>query len=140
MYDDRMKSIQHNRKMQALFRKYGVRFAYLFGSRATGQGLRVSSDYDFAVFFGTGTPRVRFAKRLKLMQDLQEIVAPGMVDLLVLDDTRSTTLRYSVISEGKVIYARDSNARIDFEFRTMHEYEDFSPFLRMYNEMYLANI
>lgn len=120
------------------FAKYGVKFAYLFGSRATGEDTIAASDYDFAVFFGVGTSQSRFAIRLRLTEALQEIFAPARVDLVVLDDTRSTTLRYEVANTGRLIYEKDAGSRIDFEFRAMREYEDFAPFLEAYNKMYMG--
>lgn len=134
-----MKNIPHELKVKKLFSQYGVRFAYLFGSRARGKGKIAASDYDVAVFFGTGTPSLRFAMRLKLMEELQDIVAPARVDLVVLDDTRSATLRYEIANTGRLLYEKDAEARIEFEFRAMHEYEDFAPFLAAYNKMYISS-
>ena len=134
-----METILHEFKVKRLFSRYGVRFAYLFGSRATGKGKIAASDYDFAVYFGAGTGGSRFKKRLKLMAELQELFAPVPIDLVVLDDIRSVVLRYEVIANGRLIFVKDTNARIDFEFRSMHDYYDFSPYLRAYNMAYTAS-
>ena len=133
-----MENIPHELKVKKIFARYGVRFAYLFGSRATGKGKIAGSDYDIAVFFGARTPSTRFDMRLKLMDELQGIFAPARVDLIVLDDTRSATLRYEVANTGQLIYEEDADARIEFEFRVTHEYEDFAPFLAAYNKMYIG--
>lgn len=134
-----MNDILQEKNIQKLFTRYSVRFAYLFGSRATGEGKIAASDYDIAVFFGVGTPRSRFAMRLKLMEELQNILAPVRVDLLVLDDICSIALRYEIINTGRLIYKKDESRRIDFEFRAIHEYEDFAPFLHAYNQMYIKH-
>lgn len=132
--------IPHGSQVKKLLAKYGVKFAYLFGSRANGKGVVAASDYDLAVFFGTGTPQTRLERRLKLMAALQELFAPFAVDLIALDDTHSATLRHEVIGGGKLIYTADEEKRIDFEFRVMHEYEDFAPFLKLYNKAYMAAV
>lgn len=134
-----MERISHELKVKKVLSRYGVRFAYLFGSRATGKGKIAASDYDVAVFFGIGTPSSRFETRLKLMGKLQEICAPVRTDLVILDDTRSATFRYEIANTGHLIYEKDAESRIEFEFRAMHEYEDFAPFLTAYNKMYIGS-
>ena len=132
-------NLLQKKKISKLLARSKASFAYLFGSRATGKGVVAGSDYDFAVFFGRGNARSRLALRLRLLSELSELLGPMKVDLIVLDDTRSTTLRFSVVNEGRLIYERDEAQRVDFEFRTLHEYEEFAPFLREYNEAYLRS-
>lgn len=134
-----MVNIPHEIRVKRLFAQYGVRFAYLFGSRATGKGQVAASDYDFAVFFGRGTPKSRFAMRLKLRHELQELFAPFPLDLIVLDDVRSFILRDDIIRTGTLIYTKDEGRRLDFEVQVMREHDEFSPFLRAYNQMYLKH-
>ncbi len=55
-----------------VLRKAGARFAYLHGSRASGQ-YRPDSDIDIAAYFGGEPPNVF------------DILMPPGVDLLVLD-------------------------------------------------------
>lgn len=127
----------HQLTIKKVLQKHGVPFAYLFGSHAQERALRVS-DIDIAVFFGNGTPASRFKKQLKLAHDLQEYYAPQRVDLVVLDDIRSTTLRYDIIQTGAILYSNDEGKRLDFELRAFNDYEDFSPFLKSYNRQYMA--
>lgn len=136
----RMVSPHMQKKMKKIFTQYGVKFAYLFGSRATGKGITEGSDVDIAVFFGKGTSRTRLALRFAMYHALQELFAPKRIDCIVLDDVHSVTLRYSITSEGVLIYERDAAARLDFAFRALHEYEDFAPFLRAYNAAYMATV
>jgi len=56
----------------AVLRQTGARFAYLHGSRVTGQG-RANSDVDIAAYFG-GRPPNSF-----------DVLLPPGVDLLILD-------------------------------------------------------
>lgn len=127
------------KRLQSIFARHGVRFAYLFGSRASGRGLLPSSDYDIAVSFGRGTVTSHLRRRLQLICDLEVVSAPQRVDLIILEDTRSATLRYEIAREGKLLYERDAVGRIDFELRTLREYEEFSPFLRSFNRAYIKS-
>ncbi len=129
-----------NVKVRKLFSGYRVQFAYLFGSRATGKKTIKQSDYDIAILFGAGTAALRFATRLQLLHELQELFAPIRVDLIVLDDINSATLRYEVVRTGRLLYSRDESRRMDFELRAMDEYQDFSPFLKAYGNAYIGNV
>jgi len=123
--------------IKKILRQHGIPYAYLFGSQSQGRAL-TSSDIDIAVFFGNGNPASRFKKQLKLVHDLQEYCAPQRVDLVVLDDVRSTILRYDIVQTGTLLYSNNEGERLDFELRTMNDYEDFSPFLQSYNRQYMA--
>ncbi len=124
------------RKVKQILRKHGVRFAYLFGSRAEGRAIK-SSDYDFAVYFGHGSDSSRFDTRMQLIGSLQAILGTD-VDLIVLEDIHSVSLKHEVVMRGKIIYEKDQSARIDFELRTRREFADFEPFLNAYNQAYIT--
>jgi len=128
-----MQKFQQAKKILAA---HGARFAYAFGSHAENREV-ASSDVDLAVSFdANSTASDRFVARLWLQQDLQKVFAPREVDLVVLNDTRSATLRYEIANKGKLIYEKNSSGRLDFELRAMNEYEDFAPFLADYNRAY----
>lgn len=127
------------KRIRKILVKHDVRFAYLFGSRVLELGALSTSDYDIAVSLGRGTPASRFDKRLHLIRDLAAPLAPHRADVVVIDDTHSATLRYSIVTEGRVLYERDSGARIDFELRTLREYEEFKPFLKSFNRRYIQS-
>lgn len=127
--------IPHYGRIKKIFEKHKVSFAYLFGSQAENRAIK-SSDFDFAVYINSESKTKRFQNRLSLLQKLGEIL-PRPADVVVLNDTHSTTLRYSIVSEGKLIYEKNEGKRLDFELFTMNEYEEFVPFLKEYNKMYL---
>lgn len=125
-------------KLKSIFKQAGVQFAFIFGSQAE-QRATSSSDFDLAVFFGQGTPSQRLQKRLRLQHLLQsQFDVP--VDLQVLDDVRSLSLRYGVVSQGHLVFEQNTSKRIDFELKTMREFEEFYPFLLDYNKAYLARV
>jgi uncharacterized protein len=117
------------------FQDAGVRVAYLFGSRASGQS-RSGSDVDIAVLFDRPTSlleRERLRDRLSRALDVPD------VDLLVLDEAR-LELRGRVVQEGRPIFSADERRRVGFEVRTRSEYLDFLPHLRMLTRAYLHRV
>lgn len=120
---------------ESVFEAAGVRFAYLFGSRAEGTG-GDASDADVAVMPGRELgllEREQIAARLAGAFD-----APD-VDLVVLDRA-GLELKGRVVQEGKLIYSADEPARVAFEVRTRSEYLDFLPTLKALQASYLARV
>ena len=97
----------------AELRQAGARFAYLHGSRATGQN-RADSDIDVAAYFG-GHPPNAF-----------EVLLPPGVDLLVLDDA-PLELAGRVAVGGKLLFEDDQVARVRWEATTRKIYFDELP-------------
>ncbi len=124
------------RKMEELFEKRKVIFAYLFGSQANGTAIE-SSDVDIAVMFDDGVDEdERFESRLKLMTELSPIFKGKKVEVVSLNDTRDILFKFSIVQPGKIIFKKDYDALLDFDLKTTNEYYDFKPFLKMYNETY----
>lgn len=92
-------------RLEGVFRKYGVRLAFLYGSRARlGEG----RDYDIAVV-------ADFRNALELGRLLVDIadaleVHEDCVDLVHLN-TAPLNLVYTVVSDGRVIYGDEEEAR-----------------------------
>jgi uncharacterized protein len=97
----------------ATLRQAGARFAYLHGSRATGQH-RADSDIDIAAYFG-GQPPNSF-----------DILLPPGVDLMVLDDA-PLELAGQVAVNGKLLFEDDQVARVRWESMTRKIYFDELP-------------
>jgi len=94
-------------------RQAGARFAYLHGSRATGQS-RASSDVDIAAYFG-GRPPNSF-----------DVLLPPGVDLLILDDA-PLELAGRVAVGGRLLFEDDQVARVRWEALTRKIYFDEQP-------------
>ncbi len=124
------------RKMEKLFEKRKVIFAYLFGSQADGTAVE-SSDVDIAVMFDDGIDEdERFKNRLKLMTELSQIFKGKEVEVVSLNDIRDILFKFAIVQPGRIIFKKDYDALLDFDLKTTNEYYDFKPFLKMYNEAY----
>lgn len=113
-----------------------VVFAYLFGSIAYNN-YNSKSDVDVAVFLkGRGD---RFDKRLELIVELEKIFKKD-ADVIILNDVKSIFLKYVVIKEGVVVDEKNRAKRMDFEFKTLQQYFDYVPIMKMYNDALLSRI
>ena len=100
-----------------------VRFAYLFGSQASGRA-NAMSDVDVAVCVDreclAATP---YGYRAALIAQLSQVLGVQAVDLVVLN-TASPALRFQVIRYGLLLFARSDAERVEFQVRTFNEYQD----------------
>jgi uncharacterized protein len=103
-----------------IFQKYGVKIAYLFGSRAKNSSAP-NSDFDIAVLFKEDGSDL-LDKSFRLGSELQKFF-PAETDVRLLNDAPSL-FKYEVISCNLPLYSEDENERIDFEVRTTKEYID----------------
>jgi len=127
--------VSDERSVEAILRDAGVRFAYLFGSRASARA-REGSDADIAVM---PSGPLGLLERERLALSLARALCVPDVDLVLLD--RATLeLRGTVLQEGRLIFSADEPARVGFEVRTRSQYFDFVPTLRALERSYLARV
>ena len=112
-----------------------IRFAYLFGSRATGTATE-HSDADVAIM---PSAALSLRARARLATRLAEALGAPDVDLLALDRAR-LELRGRVVQEGKLIYSSDEPARVAFEVCTRSAYFDYLPTLQELQGAYLTHV
>ncbi len=105
-----------------------MRFAYLFGSQATGDA-RPDSDVDLAVSL---RPQGSLLEEARLHDQLAAALGRRDVDLLVVDDA-PLWLQFRVVA-GRVLFSRDERERIAFRERVEKMFLDFRP----YYDSYLA--
>jgi len=122
---------------EALLGQREVVFAYVFGSTATG-ATRKGSDVDIAVYLAPQEKPEFFDIRLKLLELLTRAI-PGEADVLVLN-TAVPFLKYVVLKEGKLVFERNAEARLDFELKALNEYFDYKPVLELYQSRLKASI
>lgn len=114
-----------------------VLFAYIFGSLAC-QKVNPDSDIDIAVFLNKETEIDFFNKRLELISELSQAFKKE-ADVLILNRA-SVFMKYVVLKEGRLIFSRDENSRIDFELKALNDYFDFKPYLEEYNKRTLNKL
>jgi predicted nucleotidyltransferase len=113
----------------------GIRFAYLFGSRASGTATQ-QSDADVAVMPGG---ELGLLEQAGLAAQLATALDVAHADVVPLN--RATLeLCGRIVQEGRLIYSVDEPARVAFEVRTLSEYFDFLPTLRQLERSYLAHV
>lgn len=108
-----------------------VLFCYVFGSLATGTA-RKGSDVDVAVYLAPEYQKRFFDIRLDLTEQLTRALSRE-VDIVVLN-TAAPFLKYAILKEGKLVFERDREARINFELKALNEYFDYRPILKQYRD------
>lgn len=102
-----------------------VQLAYVFGSMAD-EGAE-AGDVDLAILTG-GEPAYT------LRADVEEALGTQRLDLVDLRRA-SPRLRFHVVRDGRLIYARDDETLNRFELGTLHLYRDTAPLRRRHREI-----
>jgi predicted nucleotidyltransferase len=124
-------------KLKSLFKQEKeVLFAYLFGSAAIGKGFNFKSDVDLAVYLDEKKVKDTFQKRLRLMSETEKVLKRE-TEVVILNDINSVFFKFVIIKEGKLIFERNHEKRVDFELKTIQDYFDFELFIEKYNKAYL---
>lgn len=123
-------------KLRKLFRKESrIIAAYLFGSYSRGEEGALS-DIDIAVAL---EERLSLDEEAGLVSKISLILESDNIDVAFLDDDASFLLKERAI-EGKAIYSKSEEERVNFEHSVMSEYLFFSPFNRIYDRYFLEKI
>ncbi|MBI4735362.1 MAG: nucleotidyltransferase domain-containing protein [candidate division NC10 bacterium] len=106
-----------------IFRSFGIRLAYLFGSRAAGRPAE-QSDADVAILL---CEPHSLDDLCRAVADLESVVGRtlGCAAHVIPLNGASALLRFEAIRHGRVLFAADGAERIQFEVRTLREYEEF---------------
>ena len=102
--------------------EHGVRFAYLFGSRAEGEA-RATSDADIACYFGRGDATDRFYRAARLQREIQKTQSVE-IEVVALNEA-GPVLRFEAMRPGVVIMCDDDEFRIAQEMAWSREYDDY---------------
>lgn len=122
---------------KTLQKRKGVLFCYIFGSFAC-HSFNSKSDVDIAVYLDKRNKVDFFEKRLELISEISRALKKE-ADILILN-TAPLFLKYVVLKEGKLIFSRNENQRIEFELKTINDYFDFKPILKKYNQRTLFQV
>lgn len=117
--------------LTAVFRRYpDILAVYLFGSHADGTA-RPDSDLDLGIL-----PRSP-ALHQRLLDILADLTRAGFdrVDIVFLDQADLTT-RYEIVRRNTPLYAAPDFDHGAYFSRTLREYWDFEPYLRLARAAY----
>jgi predicted nucleotidyltransferase len=120
------------KKIKSIFAAYPeIKLVYFFGSRTTkihGQ----LSDYDFAVYFDVRDKHRMYDIKFELTDKISRYLKTDMIDIVILNLTRSPELKYQIINGGRLIYEKEP-FKVLIEPRILNEYFDFQKMLLKYN-------
>lgn len=121
---------------QEVFRNYGVKVAYLFGSYAKDTAL-LTSDIDIAILLGGEIDTSQHLELLSLLNaELIKILERNDVDVIVLN-IAPPLLRYKVFANGKTIFSDSEKDRVQFEVKAMRDYFDTRPLRDILRKAYI---
>lgn len=128
-----------NKKITEIFKKHPVLFAYVFGSFAKNKVLPFS-DLDIAVYVN---PVAKRDERNKIISDIREelekkLKMPQKIDLICLNNELPPMLLRNIIYEGKLVYSKDEQKRINWESRAMSLWWDWEYYQRQFDEAILS--
>lgn len=116
-----------------------VRFAYLHGSVVSGR-VTPFSDLDLALVADEG---VEPAERLELMRRVQLALADRCgidnADVRVINDA-PLVLQGKVVTQGRLVYARDADDHVDYVVRTRLLYFDYLPTHRFVQSSFFRHV
>lgn len=121
--------------LQALFARYGVRFAYLFGSRARQQE-SASSDVDIACWYDEEDCLARFQTHCALEEELKRLF-PVPLDLLILNDAKPL-LQGEAVLKGKLLFPEPDEEVVRFESKIRQRCEDYAYSQRFFTRARLS--
>lgn len=121
--------------LRAVFDRYGVAVAYLFGSRADGTATS-ESDHDVAVLFRADDHPVDTTERLAASLARVLGTAVDVVDLR----RASLELRGRVAEGGRLLHCGDEPRRVRFEVDARMRWIEFRPVLHELGRAYLRRV
>lgn len=113
-----------------------ILFAYVYGSFCGEDGF---NDIDVAVYVNelAITKDDRLDYQLGLAVRLERELKQYPIDGRILNNA-PLSFRFSVITHGDLIYAKDEKARVSFEAMTRSLYFDFKPHAQFYYQHMVA--
>lgn len=121
--------------VDAVLANAGVRFAYLFGSRATGSA-RPDSDADVAVMCDEALDLRDVAALAADLAVPLNVPSVDVVDLL----RAPLELRGKVVVDGRLIFDASPPRRVRFEVETRSMWFDYRPTLEAHTRRFLRQV
>lgn len=118
-------------RLRGLFPGSQVILAYLFGSCARGEA-GPGADVDIAVLLAGGEGELYEPYR-ELLLRIRDALGRELFDLLLLNDA-SPTMRFIVVTSGRLLYARSEEELNAFEGEVIRRYQDTAHLRAVQNE------
>jgi hypothetical protein len=99
-----------------------VQLAYLFGSHAHGRA-GAESDIDLGIQVTREAAMHAHATLARIFDRLGRAAPSDRLDLVLLNDAPSL-LRHRILTNGKLLFAREPEARLRFATRAIRDYQD----------------
>jgi len=105
--------------------------AYIFGS-SLKRNKREAHDVDIAILLDKDPPDNGLIKaRTAIYLEIRKILPGVNADMTILNGA-SVTLCHEVIKNGKIIYEKDPETRVDFETTSDLKFYDLEPFRKFF--------
>lgn len=102
----------------------GIKLAYIFGSRVSGE-VGPLSDYDFALYLNPKFDKIKmFDVRIETMIEIGRILKTDKVDVVILNTAEAPELKYNIIKDGELIYEKKP-FKVLAEPLILNQYFDF---------------
>lgn len=134
-------------ELRAIAERYRLGAVYVFGSRAneiakamageTADSGRPASDVDIGVQ-PAATARLAARDRVRVAAELEDLLAAGRVDLVVLPEA-DPFLALDVI-RGQLLYCADRDVQAEEELHILRRAADLAPFARERWKQILAGV
>ena len=120
-------------------KKQPIVFAYLFGSYAKNKVLSFS-DLDIDVYFDKNLDKNERRKAISEARENLEkrLKMPQKIDIVCLNDELPPLLLKNIVYEGKLIYSKDEQKRINWESRGMSIWWDWEYYQRQFDNAILS--
>ncbi len=119
-------------KVLPIFNSYPeIKLVYFFGSKITNKTGSLS-DYDFAVYLDKKNKKKLFEIKIKLLNQISDVLKTDKVDIVILNTVEQPELKYNIIKQGKLILEKEP-FKILIEPKILNEYFDFRTLLLKYN-------
>lgn len=126
--------------LSAIFSKYPIVLAYLYGSEAVGQATPLS-DFDIALVMDHDAydSKSRLTIELELEEEIARNCGIGKVDVRITNEA-PLMVQGEVLTKGILLYSRDEAYRVDYETSTRSAYFDFLPIAVEHREAYFERL
>ena len=122
-----------------IFKSHPVRFAYIYGSFATGY-VHPFSDIDIAIYTGKVSPAKSLELELLLSLKFDEKLDCKAKSEVRIINNLPLVIKGQIISDGFLIYSANEVERVHFETRVRSAYFDFLPVIQNYQRVYLEKV